>query len=94
MVIMTQTRSLDDMVRSQHKMLVDGLHVEAGNETTRNAISGGLLAFCEHPREWEKLHANPDLLPDAAEEIEPRRRLGEVALHYGSGRYFFTAFGT
>ena len=23
--------------------------VEAGNETTRNAISGGVLAFCEHP---------------------------------------------
>jgi cholest-4-en-3-one 26-monooxygenase len=45
------------------------LFVEAGNETTRNAISGGLLAFCEHPEEWEKLRANRDLLPDAAEEI-------------------------
>ena len=31
------------------------LLVEAGNETTRNAISGGLLAFDEHPAEWEKL---------------------------------------
>ena len=40
------------------------LFVEAGNETTRNAISGGLLAFCEHPDEWEKLRANPELLPD------------------------------
>jgi cholest-4-en-3-one 26-monooxygenase len=45
------------------------LFVEAGNETTRNAISGGLLAFCEHPAEWEKLRANPDLLPEATEEI-------------------------
>jgi cytochrome P450 len=45
------------------------LFVEAGNETTRNAISGGLLAFCEHPGEWEKLHACPELLPDAVEEI-------------------------
>src|SRR4029077_17085506 len=45
------------------------LFVEAGNETTRNAISGGLLAFCENPAEWEKLRANPDLLPDAAEEV-------------------------
>ena len=26
------------------------LLVEAGNETTRNAISGGLLAFCRAPR--------------------------------------------
>ena len=45
------------------------LLVEAGNETTRNAISGGLVAFCEHPEEWEKLHSNPELLPDAVEEI-------------------------
>jgi cholest-4-en-3-one 26-monooxygenase len=45
------------------------LLVEAGNETTRNAISGGLLALAEHPEEWEKLKANPDLLPDAVEEM-------------------------
>lgn len=45
------------------------LMVEAGNETTRNAISGGLLAFCEHRGEWERLRAHPELLPDAVEEI-------------------------
>jgi cytochrome P450 len=45
------------------------LFVEAGNETTRNAISGGLLAFCEHRDEWEKLRANPELLPSASEEV-------------------------
>ncbi len=45
------------------------LMVEAGNETTRNAISGGLLAFSEHRGEWEKLRARPELLPDAIEEI-------------------------
>jgi cholest-4-en-3-one 26-monooxygenase len=45
------------------------LFVEAGNETTRNAISGGLLAFCEHPDQWERLQASPELLPDAVDEI-------------------------
>ena len=45
------------------------LLVEAGNETTRNAVSGGLLAFSENRGAWEKLRNNPDLLPDAAEEI-------------------------
>ena len=45
------------------------LLVEAGNETTRNAISGGLLALAERPGEWAKLRANPELLPDAVEEI-------------------------
>jgi cholest-4-en-3-one 26-monooxygenase len=45
------------------------LLVEAGNETTRNAISGGLLAFCEHPDEWDHLRADAELLPSAADEI-------------------------
>jgi cytochrome P450 len=45
------------------------LLIEAGNETTRNAITGGLLAFCEHRDEWEKLRERPDLLPDGVEEI-------------------------
>ncbi len=45
------------------------LLVEAGNETTRNAVSGGLVALMEHPAEWDRLKADPGLLPDAAEEI-------------------------
>ena len=45
------------------------LLVEAGNETTRNAISGGLLAFCQNRGEWERLRARPELLPSAVEEI-------------------------
>ena len=45
------------------------LLVEAGNETTRNAISGGVLALAERPGEWDKLRANPEVLPDAVEEI-------------------------
>ena len=45
------------------------LLVEAGNETTRNAITGGLLAFSEHRDEWDKLRARPELLTDAVEEI-------------------------
>jgi cytochrome P450 len=43
--------------------------VAAGNETTRNAISGGLLALIEHPAEREKLARSPELVPQAAEEI-------------------------
>jgi cholest-4-en-3-one 26-monooxygenase len=45
------------------------LIVEAGNETTRNAITGGLLAFSEYPGEWERLRAQPELLPTAVDEI-------------------------
>jgi cholest-4-en-3-one 26-monooxygenase len=45
------------------------LLVLAGNETTRNAISGGLLALLEHPEEMERLRADPTLMPMAIEEI-------------------------
>ena len=41
----------------------------AGNETTRNAASGGMLAFLQHPRQWQRLLADPGLIPAAAEEI-------------------------
>jgi cytochrome P450 len=45
------------------------LLVEAGNETTRNAISGGLLAFAEYRGEWDKLRERPELMNDSVEEI-------------------------
>jgi cholest-4-en-3-one 26-monooxygenase len=41
----------------------------AGNETTRNAASGGMLAFFEHPGEWARLRRHPELLPTAVDEI-------------------------
>ncbi|MBA9007422.1 cytochrome P450 [Thermomonospora cellulosilytica] len=41
----------------------------AGNETTRNAASGGMLALLEHPGQWERLKADPALVRTAADEI-------------------------
>ncbi|MQY03353.1 cytochrome P450 [Actinomadura macrotermitis] len=41
----------------------------AGNETTRNAASGGMLAFFEHPEQWARLRADPSLVRTAADEI-------------------------
>ncbi len=45
------------------------LFAVAGNETLRNAIPGGMLALLEHPSEMNKLIAQPELLPNAIEEM-------------------------
>ena len=43
--------------------------VVAGNETTRIAIAHAVLAFCEYPEQWQRLRADPDLLPAATDEV-------------------------
>lgn len=43
--------------------------VIAGNETTRNATSGGMLAFIQHQDELRKLQRDVALLPKAVEEV-------------------------
>ena len=45
------------------------LLVIAGSDTTRSAIPGGVLALASHPDEYDRLRADPALLPSAIEEI-------------------------
>jgi cholest-4-en-3-one 26-monooxygenase len=41
----------------------------AGNETTRNLISGAMLALMQHPEQRSRLAADPSLMPTAVEEF-------------------------
>jgi cytochrome P450 len=46
------------------------LLIGAGNETTRNAITGGVKALLEHPDERDRLTADPDgMIETAVEEL-------------------------
>jgi cholest-4-en-3-one 26-monooxygenase len=45
------------------------LLVLAGNETTRNATSGGLQAFIDNPAQFNRLKMDPSLIKSAVEEI-------------------------
>jgi cholest-4-en-3-one 26-monooxygenase len=41
----------------------------AGSETTRNAISHGIVTMIEHPDQWVRLRSHPELIRPAVEEI-------------------------
>lgn len=45
------------------------LLIGAGNDTTRNATTGGLVALLEHPEQRDLLCARPELLTGAVDEI-------------------------
>lgn len=52
----------DEILMFQNQLLV------AGNETTRNMISGGMWALAQAPAQWARLRAEPALVPAAVEE--------------------------
>jgi cytochrome P450 len=45
------------------------MFVLGGLETTRNAISGGVLELMRNPEQWKRLAQTPALMPTAIEEI-------------------------
>jgi cytochrome P450 len=78
-----RTAPEDDLLTALVEAEVDGKRLDdqeigaftvllgvAGNDTTRNSITHGVLAFADHPDQWELLRSDPERhLPGAVEEI-------------------------
>jgi cholest-4-en-3-one 26-monooxygenase len=69
MSILTQVEVEGDKLSELELELFFLLLTVAGNETTRNLISGAMHAFFLNPDQWEKLRADRSLLPNAVEEM-------------------------
>lgn len=58
-----------DRLRDPEILMFCTTLLTAGNETTRNLISGGTLLLGRHPDERRRLLADPELVPGAVEEM-------------------------
>ena len=67
--VLTQAELEGDQLSQLELDLFFLLLAVAGNETTRNLISGAMVAFFDHPDQWERLKADRSLLPSAIEEM-------------------------
>ena len=59
------TRNMDPMEYLGNIILL----IVGGNDTTRNSITGGLYALNKFPGEYDKLIANPSLIPNMVSEM-------------------------
>jgi cytochrome P450 len=56
----------------------------AGHETTANMLALGTFALLEHPAQAAELRADPDLLPDAVEELLRYLSIADIFYRYAT----------
>lgn len=69
MTALVQTSSDGGRLGDEELEMFFFLVVIAGNDTVRSALPGGVVALTEHPDQYRRLRARPDLLGSAIEEM-------------------------
>ncbi|CAA0111317.1 Linalool 8-monooxygenase [Zhongshania aliphaticivorans] len=68
--LMESNEDTRDMITRPEEFMGNlGLLIVGGNDTTRNSITGSVLAMNKFPDQFAKLRANPKLIPNMVSEI-------------------------
>ncbi|NVN51810.1 cytochrome P450 [Mycolicibacterium hippocampi] len=58
-----------DRLSHQELLTLAATLLMAGTDTTRNQLAAAVEVFCDHPDQWTLLAENPELAPQAVEEV-------------------------